>query len=54
MLKKRRIKAIFDLMEHSRTIFLMNQGFALVHAPEWLYAFTSRGFGGGLGQVKEG
>jgi len=21
---------------HSRTIFLMNQGFALVHAPEWL------------------
>ena len=23
-------------MEHSRTIFLMNQGFALVHAPEWL------------------
>jgi hypothetical protein len=25
-------------MEHSRTIFLMNQGFALVHAPEWLTA----------------
>ena len=32
-------------------IFLVNQGFALVHAPEWLYVFTRREFSEEIGLV---